>query len=171
MSIPSTPGPIVAVTGDDDRYRAVRQRAGNLAADEGRAVILYDIDAGGLFASPVPTSWSGDGERELMADEAGPGERLDADQLDTAGRPSLAAQVRTLRARGLDAWGWLPSDKDAADLAAYAERQGAAVVLVPDELESAGVVDRLLGREGTAEADTTSAVRFETVASGEPGDS
>jgi hypothetical protein len=159
----SRPPIIIAVTGEDDRYGAVRSRAAALAEDGEGTVILYDIDAGGLFASPVPTAWSGDGEAELAADEAAPGDRLDPDALETAGRNPVADQVRALRAAGVDAWGWLPTSKDAADLAAYAQRQGATVVLVPPDLLQAGIVDRLVGRTGAAEADARSAVPFETV--------
>ena len=127
---------IVAVTGEDDRYAAVRSRASALAAGGQGTVILYDLDAGGLFASPVPTGWSGEGERELTDEEAGPRDRLDPDELDTAGRGAVAEQVRQMRSMGVDAWAWLPTSKDAADLAAYAQRQGATVVLVPPDLEA-----------------------------------
>ena len=154
---------IIAVTGEDDRYRAVRSRATALAAGGHGTVILYDLDAGGLFASPVPTEWSGEGEEELTDREAGPRDRLDPDELDTAGRPSVADQVRQLRSIGVDAWAWLPTSKDAADLAEYAERQGASVVLVPPELTQPSLVDKVVGRTGVDEADARSRVPFETV--------
>src|SRR5829696_5976896 len=153
---------IVAVTGEDDRYRAIRSRATGLARDGGGTVILYDIDAAGVFASPVPTEWSGEGEEELLDDEA-VHDRLDEAALRTAGRAVVAEQVRTLRAEGVDAWGWLPTKRDAAELAAYAERQRASVVLVPKDLEQPGIVDRVLGNAGTAQANEQSPVRFETV--------
>lgn len=159
----ATSQPIIAVTGEDDRYLAVRRRAIDLASEERRAVILYDIDAAGLFASPVPTAWSGDGERELMEEEAGPAERLEPDDLDLAGRPTLAAQVRSLRDRGIEAWGWLPTRKDAADLAAYADRHQASRVLVPRDLAEPGLVGRIIGREGAAEAQAETGVPFELV--------
>jgi hypothetical protein len=163
--MPDTPhATIVAVTGEDDRFRTVRTRATALAAGGRGTVILYDIDAGGLFASPVPTEWSGEGQRELVDEEAGPQDRLDPDELDTAGRSAIADQVRGMRAVGVDAWGWLPTSKDADDLAAYAERQGASLVLVPPELEQPGVLDRVAGRHGAAEADARSPIPFETVA-------
>jgi hypothetical protein len=63
----------------------------------------------------------------------------------------------------VDAWGWLPTTKDAADLAAYAEHQGAWLILVPPDLEHAGFLDRLAGRQGSAEVDDHTAVTFETV--------
>jgi hypothetical protein len=154
---------IVAVTGEDDRYRAVRSRATALAAGGQGTVILYDLDAGGLFASPVPTAWSGEGERELTDEEAGPRDRLDPDELDTAGRGAVADQVRQLRSMGVDAWAWLPTSKDAADLAAYAERQGASVVLVPPDLQEPNLIEKVVGNEGAAQADEHSPVPFETV--------
>jgi hypothetical protein len=135
--MPDDPEPtqtIVAVTGEDDRYRPVRSRATALAAGGHGTVILYDLDAGGLFASPVPTAWSGEGEQELTDEESGPRDRLGPDELDTAGRGAIAEQVRQLRSMGVDAWAWLPSSKHVSDLAAYAEHQGASVVLVPPDL-------------------------------------
>ena len=153
---------IVAVTGEDDRYDAIRSRASALAAGGRGTVILYDIDAAGVFASPVPTEWSGEGQKELVDDEA-VHDRLDADALEAAGRGAIASQVRSLRSIGVDAWGWLPTKKDAADLAAYAERQGATVVLVPKDLEQPGLVDRVVGNEGTQQTNDESPVRFETV--------
>jgi hypothetical protein len=154
---------IVAVTGEDDRFAPVRSRATELAGGGHGTVILYDLDAGGLFASPVPTEWSGEGQEQLVEQEAGPRDRLDPDELDTAGRSAIAEQVRSMRAAGVDAWGWLPTTKDAGDLAAYAERQGASLVLVPPQLEEPGLIDRIAGRTGAAEADKHTSVRFETV--------
>ena len=136
MPTPRDPQTIVAVTGEDDRFDAIRSRATALAAGTGSTVILYDVDAAGMFASPVPTAWSGEGEKELMDDEAS-GDRLDADALDTAGRGAVARQVRAMRSMGVDAWGWLPTKGDATDLAAYATRLGATLVLVPGDLAPA----------------------------------
>lgn len=162
--MPSTSGSpiIVAVTGEDDRYAALRSRATEMAAGNQATVILYDIDAAGVFASPVPTEWSGEGQEELVEEEASE-DRLDPDALDTAGRSTLAGQVRSLRSMGVDAWGWLPVKKDASELARYAERQGASVVLVPPDLEQPSLVDRVLGNDGTRKANEESSVRFETV--------
>jgi hypothetical protein len=162
--MPSTTGSpvIVAVTGEDDRFAAVRSRATAMAAGSESTVILYDIDAAGIFASPVPTEWSGEGQEQLVEEEAS-GERLDADALATAGRAAIAEQVRSLRSVGVNAWGWLPVKKDAAELAAYAERQGASVVLVPPDLQQPSLVDRVLGNEGADQANRESRVRFEVV--------
>ena len=86
-----------------------------------------------MFASPVPTGWSGEGEKELLDEEASH-DRLDDAALETAGRGAIARQVRSMRAMGIDAWGWLPTKRDSAELAAYASRLGASLVLVPGEL-------------------------------------
>lgn len=163
MNAAATPRTIVAVAAEDDRYEAVRTRATTLAQEQGLTVILYDLDAAGMFASPVPTAWSGGGERELTDEEAGPRERLGPDELETAGRGRIAEQVRALRGMGVDAWAWLPTSSDARDLAAYAERQGATLVLVPRGLEQPGLLDRVAGHAGIAEADAESPVPFETV--------
>jgi hypothetical protein len=147
---------IVAVTGEDDRFDAIRSRASAIAAGSGSTVILYDIDAAGVFASPVPTGWSGDGEKELLDEEASH-DRLDDAALETAGRGAIARQVRSMRAMGVDAWGWLPTKRDAADLAAYAARQGADLVLVPGDLAPADA-----GRPSDTDTATPRPV-FETV--------
>jgi hypothetical protein len=162
MTTPTRVPPIIAVIGEDARYDAIRDRAAVLAREQHAAVILYDIDAAGVFASPVPTEWSGHGEEQLMAEESS-GERLDPDALETAGRAPVARQVRVLRTMGIDAWGWLPTSRDAADLAAYAERQGASVVLVPPDLQQPDLEDRVLDNEGAATAGERSAVTFETI--------
>lgn len=163
MTPAAMPRTIVAVTAEDDRYDAVRARATAIAQDDGSTVILYDLDAAGIFASPVPTGWSGEGERDLTDEEAGPRDRLGPDELETAGRAQIAEQVRAMRAIGVDAWAWLPTSSDARDLAAYAERQRASLVLVPPDLQQPGLLDRVAGRAGAAEAEAGSSVSFETV--------
>ncbi len=169
MQNAAVPHVIVAVTGEDERYRLVRRRAADLAAGHRGAVVLYDIDAAGVLASPVPTEVSADGEADLFAEDAA-GQRLDPDALDTAGRPRIARQVRELRSGGIEAWGWLPTSRDVGVLAEYAQRVGAEVVLVPPGFEHPGIIERVLQREGTAEPGRQGAggVRFEVVP--DPGD-
>ena len=145
----SKPQTIVAVTGEDDRFAGVRSRASAMAAGGRGTVILYDLDAAGMFSSPTPTEWSGEGEQELTPDRMGP------DELEAQGRKPLADQVRTLREVGVDAWAWLPSTKDAKDLADYAERQGADVILVPPELEAPGVLEQVQGEDADTARDET----------------
>jgi nucleotide-binding universal stress UspA family protein len=121
-----TRGSVVAVVAeDDDRYRAVRERAAEIARAEGRMVILYDVGATSPFADPLPSVWSGDGPAER------PDGPLDEHALKTAGRSEIADQVGRLRESGVDAAAWLPSDPGGDALRAYAIEQGAAVVVVP----------------------------------------
>lgn len=145
----SRPQTIVAVTGEDDRFSQVRSRASAMAAGNEARVILYDLDAAGAFASPVPTEWSGEGQQELTPDRMGP------DELEAQGRKPLADQVRSLRSIGVDAWAWLPTSADAKDLADYAERQGADVILVPPDLEQPGLLDKLRGKDADAAREET----------------
>lgn len=142
-----TPGPaprhgtIVAVASHDDSHAAVLRRASALARDSGSAVILWARDADmSPLESPLPTDWSGDGEKEQFGDRLGPND------LVAAGRESLARQVAELRTAGIDAWAWLPEKADAESLAAYAEGQGASLVLV-----GAGDTDLLEDLRTTAE--------------------
>lgn len=151
---------IVAVTGEDDQYRQVRSRATALAAGGRGTVILYDIDAAGVLSSPVPTGWSAEGERELTGHH-----RLGPDELESAGRAPIAEQVRSLRSIGVDAYGWLPTSRDAADLESFARDEGADLVLVPPDLERPAPLERALGNEGVAEASQESPVEFQTVGS------
>ena len=143
------PRTIVAVTGENDRYARVRSRASALAAGNEGTVILYDLDAAGTFASPTPTEWSGEGERRSTP------ARMDPEELEAQGRKPLADQVRNLRSVGIDAWGWLPSSPAGTDLAEYAERQGADVILVPADLEEPGLVEKLIGNDPDTAADET----------------
>jgi len=91
------PQTIVAVTGEHDRYARIRSRASSMAAGGRGTVILYDLDAPGMFSSPTPTQWSGEGEQELTPDRMGP------EELEAQGRAPLADQVRTLLAEAVEA--------------------------------------------------------------------
>jgi len=151
------PRTIVAVTGEDERYASVRSRASAMAAGSPSTVILYDVDSPGVFSSPVPTDWSGEGEQELTPDRMGP------EELEAQGRKPLADQVRNLRDVGVDAWAWLPSSGDASALAEYAERQGADLILVPKDLEDPRLLERL---QGTDASDARHETRIPVVAVG-----
>ncbi|MGH9884266.1 MAG: hypothetical protein ACREBE_01980 [bacterium] len=118
---------VIAVTGEDDRFEAVRRAAIARAREERATLILYDLDAvESPLESPVPTAWSAEGTAEEVSDRLGPAE------LEAAGREAIADQVRKARDQGLDAWGWLPSDAGRAALIEYAANQPGARVLVPD---------------------------------------
>jgi hypothetical protein len=118
---------VIAITGEDDRFEPVRRAAIERATTEHATLILYDVDAQtSPLESPLPTSWSASGTDEEVGDRLGP------DELEAAGRESIARQVRDARSRGLDAWGWLPSDSGTEALLEYAGRQPGVRVLVPD---------------------------------------
>ena len=118
---------VIAVTGEDDRFEPVRRAAIDRASAEHATLILYDVDADtSPLESPVPTGWSADGTDEKVGDRLGP------EELEAAGREAISRQVREARHRGLDAWGWLPSDSGKESLLEYAARQPSAHVLVPE---------------------------------------
>jgi hypothetical protein len=119
---------IVAVTGHDKPRRPLLERAESLARETEATVILFDRDADlGPLMSALPTAWSADGDEDEF------GDRLDSEELETVGQAALAEQVRSLRAAGITAFGWLPPKADAKSLADYASRQGADKVLISAE--------------------------------------
>jgi len=118
---------VIAVTGEDNRYEPVRRKAVDLANEERATLILYDIDAvTSPLESPMPTGWSAEGTDEEVGDRLGP------EELEAAGHEAIARQVRDARGRGVDAWGWLPSESGRDPLMEYAARQPGAHVLVPE---------------------------------------
>ena len=131
-----TPRTIIAVTAEDDRHAMVVDRAAGLAIQTNATVILFDLDADiGASARPFPSARSGDGDEERF------GDRLDPNDLEAAGRRSLADQVRVMRAAGIDAFGWLPPTPNADSLVECAARQGAELVLL--STDDAGLIDAL----------------------------
>jgi hypothetical protein len=117
---------VIAVTGEDDRYQAVRTAAIERARADRATLILYDIDAAtGPLESATPTGWSAEGTEEDAADRLGP------EELEAAGHMAVARQVQDARARGVEAWGWLPSDKGRDALLKYAAGEPGARLFVP----------------------------------------
>jgi hypothetical protein len=136
---------VIAVTGEDDRFEPVRRAAIDRAQSEHATLILYDLDASeSPLESPLPTDWSAEGTEEEVGDRLGP------EELEAAGRATIAGQVPEARGRGVDAWGWLPNEVDREELIAYAARQPGAHVMVPsgdeeltlEDLPEAEVVGR-----------------------------
>ena len=118
---------VIAVTGEDDQYERVRAAGLERALAERATLILYDLDAAGsALESPLPTGWSAEGTEEEVSDRLGP------EELAAAGREGIARQVDEARRAGVDAWGWLPSDKGRDALLEYAGRQPGAHIVVPD---------------------------------------
>jgi hypothetical protein len=117
---------VIAVTGEDDRFEPTRRAAIERALADHATLILYDLDAvSSPLESPVPTGWSAEGTEEDVGDRLGP------EELEAAGRQAIARQVRDARDQGLDAWGWLPSDRSRDALVEYAAREPAARVYAP----------------------------------------
>ena len=135
-------GAIVVVVVEDDRYAPALRRATELASKRGEPLILYAWDAPSFLSEPLPTWWSSDGWGHQFPD------RLDADQLETAGRGLIAAQVKRAAETGVEAFGWLPSDHGPGGLADYASKQGASIVVVPRDLTELHGLDALIN--GTA---------------------
>lgn len=128
----SSPRTILAYTAEDGRLDAVRRAALDLARRDQSRLILYDVDAAGIFQKPLPTNWSGQGSEREFGDVLGPGD------LERAGRHAIASQVVEARAAGVDAWAWLPGALGARDLAEYVQRVGADVILIPPEMGHPG---------------------------------
>lgn len=135
-------GAIVVVVAEDERFSGALRRATELAVKRGEPLILYDWDAPSFLSEPLPTWWSSEGWDHRFPD------RLDADQLETVGRASIAAQVKRTRESGVQAFGWLPSDHGPGGLAEYATGQSASIVVVPRDLTELHGLDALIN--GTA---------------------
>lgn len=146
----TSPTVIIAYTAEDDRYRAVRQAAEATASAAEAKLILYDIDAAQMFASPLPQeAWSGEGDRAQWPAELSPAD------LERAGRHEIAQQVREARDRGILAFGWLPEKKGAEGIADYADEREADLIIMPREMEEPGLMDRLRGATVDAAAEKT----------------
>lgn len=144
----TAPTCIIAYTSEDNRYEPVLRAAIETARQAEARLILYDIDAapGGLgqiteplSGVPRPTEWGADTDPELMPT------RLDVQDLEYAGRHSIARYVSEARNRGVETFAWLPSSRDADDLVEYAEKQGADLIMLPSELENPSLIERLRG--------------------------
>lgn len=119
---------VIAVTGEDDRFAPIRKVAIERALRDHATLILYDIDAAGsALESPVPTGWSAEGTEEDVGDRLGP------EELTAAGREAISRQVQEARSKGVDAWGWLPSDARRETLVEYAATMPAAHVVAPQD--------------------------------------
>jgi hypothetical protein len=106
------------------------------ASSSGQILILYDMDAPTFLGSPLPTWWSGEGSEDLFS------RRLDQVRLRAAGRAPIADQVAEAEAKGLKAFGWLPSQHGSGPISDYAREQGATTIVVPagqPDLEALGI--------------------------------
>jgi len=135
----TAPTCIIAYTSEDGRYDSVVDAAIETASQAQARLILYDIDAAQVFAKPMPTEWSGDTDESLWPD------RLTEEDLERAGRHPIAEQVARAREQGVEAYGWLPQDKGADELAEYADEQNADLIMLPADMEDQGLFARLRG--------------------------
>ena len=136
---------IIAYTGEGERYWPLIEKSIDLANARSARLIFYDADSASMFANPLPTWWSADGEEEQFPN------RLTPEHLEKAGQQELKSRVEHARGLGVDAYGWLPSKRDAEALAEYAEEQGATLVVIPSNLEHGGLMGWIKGRPSGAE--------------------
>jgi hypothetical protein len=109
----------------EDGSEIVHRSAVERARNDGARLILYDLDASPTpLESPLPTNWSAEGTEDQFGTPLGPND------LEAAGRHSLADAVRHARDAGVDAGAWLAESDDADDLGDYASRVRADLVLV-----------------------------------------
>lgn len=146
----SNPATILAYTSEDGRYDYVRLAAVAKAKESNATLILYDIDSAGVWGEePLPTWISADGEEEQVPN------RLAPEDLERAGRETVARQVADARAEGVDAYGWLTGSKGAGRLAEYAEKERVDLVMLPDDLGDPGLFQSLRGESVDAIKDKT----------------
>ena len=137
---------IVVCVDDSDRYDAAVAAAIERAKSDGARLILYDVSAPGMWTSPRPNIWAGEGEAAVYD------KPLDPVALEKLGRHQFAVQVERARAKGVTAFGWLPKDSGGPAVAAYAASQGADLILLPADLEPPEIAEHLRG--GTTEEST-----------------
>lgn len=133
------PRSIVAFVDEEGAYDHVLRAALRLASEHGATLILYDSTSASAFSEPVASPVSAEGVDDQF------GSRLDPQDLERLGRPTLAGQVEAARADGIDAWGRLASDHGVDALMEYAEGAGAGLLVLPAELDDPGILERLRG--------------------------
>lgn len=140
----TAPTCIIAYASEHDKYPALGKLAIETAQAAQAKLILYDIDAATLFTSPTPTAWSGGGTKDDLP------QMLLPEDLEAAGRGSIAEQVASARRAGVDAYGWLPNTKGSDGLAHYADAVGADLIMLPQEFAEPGLFARLRGASAAA---------------------
>lgn len=138
---------IIAYTGEGERYWPLIEKSIDLAKTRSARLILYNVDSASRFANPLPTWWSADGEEDQFPS------MLTPEHLEKAGQHELKKRVEHARDRGIDAYGWLPSKRDAHTLAEYADEHGATLIVIPSSLEEHGLAEWLKGQPSDAELD------------------
>jgi polyisoprenoid-binding protein YceI len=127
-------------TGREERYRAVRRAAVQLAASMRADVLFFDRSAASLVSDPYPSGrYTADvdgthGERALVATELG-----------ALGRSYLADQINDAQRQGVLAMAWLPRKRGAAGLRDAVDRTGAHLVLLASNVEHPSAMQRVMG--------------------------
>jgi hypothetical protein len=145
-------GAVLAITGDDDRFRTARVEAVRIAAEDGSRLILYDWDAATVLGDPLPSNWSAEGAGTKTPSE------LDEVALEAAGRAPIAQQVRDARRAGVEASAWLPSEPGPDAMVRWALEHGAGTIVVPEDLGERGKLETL----ATGTTDPAAAVARES---------
>lgn len=136
----STARTIVAVAGEDGRYDHVWRRGVELARERHARLVLFDVDAKlSPLEDPLPTGWSADGEEKEYSEPERRGHPLTVADLEAVGRGPLADRVREANGAGIEAFGWLPDEAGTAQLADFAAREHAELVVLPDDADTAGI--------------------------------
>src|SRR5919201_4014256 len=130
---------VLAMVAEDGSYDHVRRAAVQLAARRGVRLILWDSSTASSFTDPVASEVSAEGAGE------GFGALLSDVELEQLGRPAMARAVLDARKEGIDAWARLAISHGADVLAEEARVLGADLIVLPEELDDPGVVDRIRG--------------------------
>jgi nucleotide-binding universal stress UspA family protein len=114
-----SPTCILAMVAEDGSLEHVRRAALQLAARKGARLILWDSSTASSFTDPMPS--------ELL------------------GRPAMAKAVIEAREAGVEAWARLALSHGADVLAGEARSLGADLIVLPEELDDPGMVEKLRG--------------------------
>lgn len=125
----TSPTLIVAYVDDEGRYGYVADAASQMASTSTARLIFYAPGAGtGRTGEKLGTSHPGYFELE---------------DLSEAGLGHLETQVRQARDVGVQAFAWVPDSDGATELADYAARQGADLIMLPAEKGRGGFLTSL----------------------------
>jgi Universal stress protein family len=130
---------VIALIDEEGEFDHVLRAGARLARERGAPLVLYDASSASSLSEPVSSPVSAEGVGEQF------GSFLEPEDLERLGRPEMAARVRRLRDEGVDAWGRLASEHGVEPLMRFARDRGAALVVLPAEMDDPGLVDRLRG--------------------------
>jgi hypothetical protein len=148
---------IAAFVDEAGEYDHVIDAAVALAESNASRLILYDSSSASAFREPVASSMSAEGVGDDVPSLLSP------DDLERLGHHQLAERIRFARAGGVDTYGRLASDHGAEPFLSFARSQGADLVLVPEELEDPGIVERFRGETAEDAREEAGAIRVVTV--------